>query len=189
MHPIFYKVLFIVFVTSHSFGQPATGNNKDIIEWNEFYTLTWDDFQGQPTAESIGDAGSVVQIKAKPFYVKKKIVYDVYAYFNKKKSWASDQSDLLLKHEQLHFDIAELYARKIRKQISDMQARGVNDVKVYNAAIQQLLEESNKVDIDYDAETLHGSLLKKQAIWSDKIGAELLLLKDYKKQKRVITSG
>src|SRR5688500_19580117 len=85
----------------------AQNTSSDLLEWNEFYKLTWEDFTGKRTESSIGDAGTVVSIKAKPYMVKNKVKYDVYAYFNRQKSWASDTSEELLKHEQLHFDIAE----------------------------------------------------------------------------------
>ena len=180
-------VLLTFFTLSISYGQATnTSNKNNQLEWNEFYRLGWHDFQGEPTEESIGDAGTSVLIKAKPFYVKKKVVYDVYAYFNKRKSWSRDQSPELLAHEQLHFDIAEPYARKIRKKIAELSDRGVNDVQVYNAAIRQLLEESNEADLRYDGETLHGSMVRKQAAWEKKIKEELLSLQKYKKEKRVI---
>lgn len=156
------------------------------LSWNEFYRLQWDDFQGEPDKNSLGDAATAVQIKAKPFLVKKKIQYDVVALFNRKKSWYRDQSASLLAHEQLHFDIAELYARKIRRKIDEMNKQGINDIKTYNAAIQELLAESNEVDRQYDVETLHGAMTRKQAAWSSKVKAELASLKKYRKMKRVI---
>lgn len=166
----------------------AQTTSQNLIEWNEFYTLTWEDFEGVRTDGSIGDAGTAVSIKAKPYMVKNKVKYNVYAYFNREKSWAADKSDELLKHEQLHFDIAELYARKIRKRISELSASGVNDVKIYNKEIQELLEESNSADVQYDLETLHGAMIKRQAAWEKNVKQELEALAKYKKVKKVITS-
>src|SRR5687768_2492955 len=103
-------------------AQPAGEPEEDVISWNEFYKLQWHDFQGEPGEDARGDAGAAVQIKAKPFLVKKEIKYDVVALFNRNKSWARGQSTTLLAHEQLHFDIAELYARKIRKKIKELAA-------------------------------------------------------------------
>jgi predicted secreted Zn-dependent protease len=169
-------------------GYPQDSADPAIAElsWNEFYTLQWDDFQGKPDKRSIGDAGTAVQIKAKPFLVKKSIHYDVVAIFSRKRSWVRDTSPSLLAHEQLHFDIAELYARKIRKKVRELSERGVDDIKVFNTAIHELLQESNDVDAQYDTETLHGALSKKQAAWSKKVRAELAQLNKYKKTKRVI---
>lgn len=169
-------------------AQTPVDNRKEFIEWNEFYKLQWDDFQGKPDAESAGDAGTAVQIKAKPYQVKKEVKYDVYAFFNKKKSWYRATSAELLAHESLHFDIAELYARKIRKKVSELDARNVKEVKVYNAAINELLQESNAADMQYDLETLHGALPKQQLEWKQKIKKELTSLKAYKKRRQIISA-
>ncbi|MEX2235608.1 MAG: DUF922 domain-containing protein [Cyclobacteriaceae bacterium] len=181
---LLFLILWLPATDTHS--QPAAEPGSESISWNEFYKLQWHDFQGEPGEGSIGDAGAVVQIKAKPFLVKKKIQYDVVALFNKRKSWSTDQSETLLAHEQLHFDIAEVYARKIRKKINELNDRGVNNIKTYNAAIQDLLLESNHADQQYDLETLHGALPKKQAVWSKQVKEDLSALHRYKKTKRVI---
>lgn len=167
------------------YPQPAS-TGHDLLLWNEFYKLQWDDFQGEPDNKSRGDAGTAVQIKAKPYLIKRKIGYDVEALFNRNKSWARDTSPSLLAHEQLHFDIAELYARKIRKKVRELQKRGITDIKVFNEAIQRLLQESNDADERYDLETLHGALSRKQAAWSVRVKQELADLNAFKKPKRVI---
>jgi len=166
--------------------QPAADTDRDLLSWNEFYKLQWHDFQGTPDEDSRGDAGAAVRIKATPFLVKKEIKYDVHALFDRKKSWARDKSPSLLAHEQLHFDIAELYARKIRKKISELSSQGVDDIKIYNNAIHALLLESNAFDERYDLETLHGALSKKQAAWDQRVGEALAKLQRYKKPRRVI---
>ena len=127
-----------------------------------------------------------MQIKARPFLVNKEIHYDVVAIFNRSKSWSRDHSPSLLDHERLHFDIAELYARKIRKRIKELQRRGVNNIKTYNTAIHEVLLESNQADQQYDLETLHGALSKKQREWTEKVKEELGSLSRYKKTRRVI---
>jgi predicted secreted Zn-dependent protease len=94
-----------------------------------------------------------------------------------------------LTHERLHFDIAELYARLIRKKISELRNENINDIKVYNAAIEAILEESNDADTRYDLETLHGAIQKKQLLWEQKIKSQLLSVDNFRKQKHVITAG
>lgn len=182
-----FRFLFfaLLLFSASASGQPIEGS--EILEWNEYYRLQWDDFQGEPTAESIGDAGAVVHIKAKPYLVKKQVHYHVYAYFNRSKSWARDKSAELLAHEQLHFDIAELYARKIRRLVAEMQRHHVRDVSEFNAAIHRLLEESNEYDRLYDIQTLHGAILKKQDEWTRKVMSELESLKNFKKKRQVIS--
>ena len=179
-------VLISVYIESHS-QKDADRANAELL-WNEFYTLQWDDFRGEPDRNSHGDAGTAVQIKAKPFTIDNRVHYDVTAIFNRHKSWARDTSTALLAHEQLHFDLAELYARKIRKRLKELSDQGVNEIKELNEAIRELLLESNKVDAQYDAETLHGGLLTKQAAWERKIKSELAALGGFKKKKRIIRS-
>lgn len=179
---IFAFTLFGILV----YAQGDSFDDKKELEWNEFYKLTWHDFQGQPTPKAAGDAGASVKIIAKPYLVKNKARYDVYVVFNRDKSWKRDEAPQLLAHEQLHFDLAELYARMIRKRIQELNDQGVHEVKTLNKAIQQLLEESNNADRQYDIETLHGALDQKQEAWSKRIKQELEELKAYKKQKQFV---
>lgn len=180
------RLIFFLLLATPSWAQ---SNERELLEWNEFYKLQWHDFQGQPTAESIGDAGTYVRIIAKPYLVKKQVRYTVTAYFNKARSWKHDTSDSMLEHERLHFDIAELYARKIRKRIGELSREGVDDVKAYNREIQALLQESNEFDRSYDIETLHGALTEKQARWQKKVAGELEKLSNYQKKKYVLKAG
>ena len=184
----FLPFTFLILICIVGPAQKLVHDAPELIEWNEFYTLSWEDFEGRPTEGSMGDAGTAVLIKAKPYYVKDQILYDVEAYFNRKKSWKRAESDALLRHERLHFDIAELYARKIRKKIADLKAQETTDLQVYNAAIKALLQESNEVDQRYDLETLHGAMQRKQALWEQQVNEQLQGLKYYKKRKRVITA-
>jgi hypothetical protein len=183
------SVFFIsLFVWGETFSQSKNARRTArSLEWNEFYELTWSDFEGTRTSDAIGDAATVVRIEAKPFRTGSKIQYRVTALFIRSKSWVSDPSQSLLKHERLHFDLAELYARKIRKRVDELNRQNVKSIKVYNAAVQELLDESNIEDRRYDIETLHGAMVKKQAAWENSIREELDLLDDYRNQKRVIS--
>jgi hypothetical protein len=186
MKKLFAAVLLISI--SHVHAQEAAFNLASLA-WNEFYKLSWKDFKGQPADNAAGDAGTVVQIKAKPFMVKDKIEFDVQTFFDREKSWKRAEAPELLAHEQLHFDLAELYARKIRQKIAELQKAGVNELKAYNLEVQKLLSESSETDMKYDIETLHGALDKKQAAWAASIKTELAQLKQFKKPRRVVKSS
>jgi hypothetical protein len=167
-------------------GQTLATNGDNLLEWNEFYHLQWDDFRGKTTVQARGDAGTTVLIKVKPYRVGRVVMYDVHTYFNRAKSWCRDKSNSLLEHERLHFDLAELYARMIRKKIEELNSQGIKDVKIYNRAIDELLQKSNETDQRYDLETLHGALPKKQDSWEIYVKQQLMGLKDYKKRTRFI---
>jgi predicted secreted Zn-dependent protease len=186
MVKIAFLLIFFALPALPTHSQNDADTSLDELTWNEFYKIQWVDFQGQPEKNSVGDAGTAVQIRAKPFLVDKEIHYDVVAIFSRKKSWSRDQAASLLAHERLHFDIAEVYARKIRKKIKELKGSRVNNIKTYNSAIHELLLESNQADQQYDLETLHGALSKKQRVWAERIKEELADLSAYKKSRRVI---
>ena len=165
------------FVLLSSFSNPTS----TAIEWTEYRSLSWDDFRAAADKHSHGDASTAIRISAKPYMKKGKLFYDVNAWFLPERSWYKSKSENLLAHEQLHFDLAELYARKIRYLVSDYRKMGVKDPKKYHAAIQQLLDESNSIDQQYDSETLHGSLRSKQASWERKVRLEMAILSNYSK--------
>lgn len=185
-HTILFLIGCAFLVHFQAKAQAEDYDPYQYIAWNEYYNLSWENFKGHPANGSFGNAGTAVKIQAKPYKSGKNIHYKVYALFDKNKSWATDTSPELLSHEQLHFDIAELYARKIRKKVAELSARNEKDLKKYNGAIQKILEESNQADRQYDIETLHGAIKDKQEKWHAKIKHDLKLLEAYKKPVRII---
>ena len=55
----------------------------------------------------------------------------VFNRFDETNSWVSMKHEGILKEMQLQFDISELYARKIRKDFSDLQSKKVMDKESY----------------------------------------------------------
>jgi len=178
----------IVFVFCFAFLFQSRISDKDFdpkveLEWNEFYEISWENFKGNPDVNSKADAATSVAILAKPYISGKKINYTVYALFNQNKSWARNTNDRLLEHEKLHFDIAELYARKIRKKVAQLQKSNETEIGTYKKAVHQLLEESNQADLKYDLETLHGALKQKQEKWAAQLEKELVELEEFKRKR------
>lgn len=162
----------------------ATEKKSTYIGWTPSRKLQWEDFRGVANHHSHADAATAVQISARPFYYKKKLHYDVRAYFIPEQSWYREKSETLLRHEQLHFDIAELYARKVRKMIAAYAQMGVKDVDDYNEAIRKILNESNRLDAQYDFSTLHGTIQQEQARWEKEIDMELSQLDRFSSANR-----
>ena len=181
MSKLLFQFLIVLTAQSQLIAQKSYHNTQpdNQLVWKSNYLLTWQDFEGTPESHSMGDAGTAVKIKAQPYQVKRKMFYEINAIFLKDKSWYREQSPSLLAHEQLHFDIAELYARKARKKVKELAKRGVKDLKTYNNEVNKILNESNYVDQQYDAETLHGSMTKKQLEWKNKVMTELKALESY----------
>ena len=185
---LFLTILFFCAGGTLLTAQELPYDPNEYIEWNEYHKLTWDMFTGEPDPSSIGDAGTAVKIQALPFLVDKKIHYHVHALFSKKSSWCrEDRSPELLAHEQLHFDIAELTARKVRKKIAELKKVKEKDLGVYNEAIEKILHDSNAFDARYDRETYHGILSDQQEAWQKNITRDLKRLHNYRgHQKRTL---
>jgi predicted secreted Zn-dependent protease len=101
-------------------------------------------------------------------------------YYNPNRSWTkSKDSDYLLAHEQLHFDITELFVRKLRKQLAEFG----NDCEGLSKHIEDYYNRNYKEFVAYqdryDRETKHSLNKEKQQFWEEKVSRELKELKSY----------
>jgi predicted secreted Zn-dependent protease len=104
----------------------------------------------------------------------------VKCFFDRTKSWTKDKkSAYLLSHEQLHFDITELFVRKLRKQLASLG----NDCQKLNDYVEKYYNENYKEYVAYqaayDRESEHSIDKKKQAYWEQKVAQELEVLKPF----------
>lgn len=153
------------------------------IKWVDGERLSWDDFKGKPNRytymDAVTESGIVFNWSCdwSGFHV------EVFAMFDPGKSWVkkSGATEYLLKHEQAHFDITEIHARKLRKRLDEisnpcrMGSRGIQSVA------NKIYEESAAMQNRYDEETYHSKNRKKQAEWLKKIDAELKRLEEWAK--------
>ena len=173
----YLSLFFLTFLTtSVLFAQ------KNVIKWNKNVQLTWKDFNEKKGSEL---AYSAVAIKLKPLISNtKRIQLEVYAYFDKKKSRTGIYDDHVLKHEQLHFLIGELFARKLRKKIlyTDRQ-KFFKDRNEFNKLYQENYKEYLEYQKLYDQETTYSVNRAAQQKWVKKVGKELT---DYNRFKNPI---
>jgi len=99
-------------------------------------------------------------------------------YFNTSGSWSNVNDEYILGHEQLHFDIGELFVRKLRKKL--MEDPSVLDTsdrlnKLFKKYFNLCVAEQRK----YDNETNHSIIKSKQIYWEKKVVSELNKLNDY----------
>jgi hypothetical protein len=86
-----------------------------------------------------------------------------------------DANEELLKHEQLHFDMAEIAARKIRGRFSE--ARGActddGDLEMLNRFVGEVTRDYRQEQAQYDQETKHGTSLFGQGKWESRVKSAL----------------
>jgi hypothetical protein len=153
---------------------------QDTIYWRPDYKLKWEDFQGIPDTNSQFGAVSRPGLKYHLSANEDSLTVGVICFFIRSKSWSKyKKSDTLLMHEQLHFDIAELFARKLRKAFAEHKfnyptaRRDFNDLFLFNK------QERLKMDSLYDKETDLSRNRKQQLLWNKKVKAELDKLKKF----------
>lgn len=151
------------------------------IEWCENKKIVWEDFQGYKPKDNTFFANISTKIlieytiapnESPNYYVK--------ATMNRSQSWKEGNlSQKLLQHEQLHFDICELYARKIRKSVDSLRKEKVIGTLTYDSLIHAHLRMEKARNNLYDLETNHSTNIEKQFEWDEKIRRELVGLKEY----------
>jgi len=140
--------------------------NRETVYWKSDNSLTWDNFRGYPNYLSkysaaitsdfdytfIGDSLDTIKIEA---------------FSQPHHSWvkgSTKDSEYVLRHENYHFNVSELIARKFRKEILELNQASFNKKTVktiYRKYRNELLSVQNK----YDTDTDHGLLIEKQKDW------------------------
>ena len=146
---------------------------EDFIKWNENRKLTWDDFKAAPQQMGSTVAMTTTHLGFSYSIANGKVTYQIDCQFEKKKSWGLVKNDWILKHEQGHFDIAEIFARKLNKAVGEYQFNKNTFQKDLNAIYKSIIDEKEKFQQQYDDETDHSRNKPKQEEWLNKIEAEL----------------
>lgn len=175
-----YILFALVFLKSFNLFSQESGIKQDSIPWSKRTRLQWSDFKGRPDTSSEGTAGCAASIYVKGTRDNGLPNFLVSNFFIKNSAWTKDTTSFsLLRHEQLHFDIAEVYARRIRKAIDFLKRRKVKTVNNYSVEITKLIKMRDETDSLYDEQTSHGVNSRSQSDWDQKILKELEALSDY----------
>ncbi|MCZ6693600.1 MAG: DUF922 domain-containing protein [Bacteroidetes bacterium] len=169
------------------FFSPLIGQvqSNQLLPWHQDKRLTWPDFQGEPEGDIDFKAMTNWQLSFDFQLSKAKgeinTHFNVYTFFDNQKSWVREGngSEQLLQHEQLHFDIAELFARKLRKQFAIYSFKSENYQEELNLLFDASLDSCNVVQTQYDLDTEHGLNQEKQQEWLQKIDQELMQLNEF----------
>ncbi len=166
-----------------SFKSFAQIENDTIIYWSKSRPIASHDFQGVIPRSKI-KTDEVANIHSAIFTNGSSEndipEYKVIVFFVKKKSWErAELSSNVLNHEQTHFNITELYGRKIRALIQKLNDQGIDDIDYYEKEIKNLCIQKDNTNDIYDHETRNGRDLLKQKEWDEKIATELETLKEY----------
>ena len=185
---IFKNIFFFVgFITLMSF----TFVKDNFILWQENKKLKIQDFKAENkdtikvNRQQFLGAISAIRIEYSSFQRNKNSVPDfsIKTYFDPNESWMLLKNDYVLQHEQIHFDLTELYARKMRKSVESIRQKNVTNISIYRKKIQHWNVMKEKASNQFDADNqdyyikIGQKILfqknPKQEAWKKKVDREL----------------
>lgn len=176
------RVILIIFLVMPFI--PSVANSPATLEifyWNMEDKLTWDNFAAHPDYD-FKDVAALTASGILHYTGCKdgKIIYEVHAYFDPAQSWVKHEAltDYHLDHEQLHFDITELFARKLRKNL-EAKTFYCDEEEAFQNYIQTFLNKWRNEQMNYDLHTQYSMDHDAQHEWATKIRQELLELEAY----------
>ena len=157
--------------------------NDDLIAWESDYNIKWSDFKAAPKNSSPLDAYTMLGISLEVVSQDNgKVNMGVFGYFEKNKSWvkSGEKTENLLKHEQKHFDLCEIYRRILVKRLEAESPYSYDNFntkvgEIFNKTFKDYTDEQGK----YDHETNHSQKKDKQAEWDANVIKRLNALEKY----------
>ena len=163
------KQFVIIFASSLLlFSFTKKKKNEDYIPWNTERKLTWDDFTADAPGNTSDAALTTTYVGFSYSKSRNVISYKIECKFQKSRSWGRVKTEYILKHEQGHFDIAEIFARKLNKEIKAYLAKS-NNHEGLNPIYSKVMQEKRDMQEQYDKESNHSIHKVKQGEWDEKI--------------------
>lgn len=163
------KYTFVLLIIGLTFIQ--SNQDYETILWESGRRLSWDDFRGEvpsnTRAAAVTASGITYRFSTSGAKDAIHVDFKVDTFFYPTKSWYQPAlcDSVILSHEQLHFDISELYARKLKKRL-DAETYTYNNVKSKVKLIyQHNNEELNDFQNLYDNETNFSRNRETQEEW------------------------
>ena len=172
----FLKNILVLLIFSQAISLFA--QEEEPMAWSAERRLSWSDFKDESpdsspvaalTASGISYSFSSMESKGEMM-----ADFTVTAYFYPTRSWVQDHlaSAHILAHEQLHFDITELFARKFRARLAE--TRFSDNIKVeVRSMFKKVNRELSEYQDRYDLETNSSRLFDRQREWQQKVYNEL----------------
>jgi hypothetical protein len=161
---------------------------RDAVAWSAARRLRWSDFAGGAPKTRTGDEGALTGYSI--FYgvrcTGEAFEFSAVAGFLPHESWVKPEviadramSERTLRHEQTHFDLTEVFARRLRKAFVDLyEPCRRADTDLDELASQYLRAEKTEQQ-RYDEETQHGLVAAEQTAWDRQVAGDLASLGKY----------
>jgi hypothetical protein len=172
MKPVLWLISITV-LTKAGFTQKV---NEELLKWNKTRKLTWEDYKAAPDTTEGYAASTTTYLNIDYTFTQNGFSFKIHSGFSKTRSWGLNKSANVLHHEQGHFDIAEIFARKLYRQMKEYRYNNRTYKEDLTAIYDNIVAEKAKMQDDYDRETNHSLNRQKQKEWLKKIED---MLEDY----------
>lgn len=165
---------------------PFAQESEEFIYWSEDYKLKWTDFDMLAERFSEHAAFSVTGFESEYEFTGQQFEAVIKTFFNKSQSWSKSWTSTLLLHEQGHFDLAEVYGRKFRKEVKAKMETGSLTPEKFEEINDQIVEALEEAQKQYDEATNLSMDYRSQLEWTNRILEQLNALRDYADPKIIV---
>jgi uncharacterized protein DUF922 len=164
------KIIIAVFLFSPLF---TLAQSEQFIEWSPIKRLTWDDYLARPSSTSDAAAITSTALGVEYHLRNNSLTYTITCRFSKTTSWGRHKTEYILQHEQGHFDITELFARKLAKELKAYKFNPRKYQEEVSKIYKKVMDEKEQYQNKYDKETDFSRNKQQQVEWLEKIRDEL----------------
>ena len=154
--------------------------------WSSRRRLVWADFRGTPASDGREGAKTAYTLFTAWKCRTDAFQFQAVAAFRPQASWVkaaivrdSAASRRALGHEQTHFDISEVGARRLRQYFAQLSAPCRKSDEQLGAMARRIINEEKAEQRRYDDETEHGLDARRQAEWTEATAERLAALERY----------
>jgi uncharacterized protein DUF922 len=180
---LFAIPLFVVSFSGHPAPEPSTDalpvknviigidkkESAEEIPWVSERRLTWEDYLCEPVKNTDAVASTSTSLGIAYQVLNSRLTYHITCGFSKKKSWGLVRTNYILAHEQGHFDITEIFARKLYEALQNYQFNRKSFKRDINQIYQSVVKQKEEFQEMYDGDTDHSRNRKIQYEWLDRI--------------------
>lgn len=153
------------------------------LPWSGTDLLAWSDFQGLPPSGGDENARTVYNLSFESRCRGEEFTFKVTALFFPADSWVKPQvladrveKVRVLEHEQTHFNLTEVYARRMRRYFVGLYNPCGQTEAAINAAVDRYAREEGEAQQRYETETNHGLISSRQLAWNRDVSEMLTSL-------------
>jgi len=149
--------------------------------WSSDIILKWKDFKGKQDNNHPFDAETNWAVEYSCGLNQDTLSFTLKCYFDKNGSWVKKgkETDVLLNHERMHFNLGEVYSRKLRKALLEHAYNRETINEDVQTLYNNMFSECQVAQKRYDKDTNHSKIQDKQEQWDEEIAASLKKLEAY----------